>query len=167
MDSRLLTKDTALVTGAASGIGRGIAIAIAREGARTLLSDLDAQRGEEIAASLRGEGCDASFIVADLSTREGPSALLNVLEKFGAPSIFVHAASPRRIESDNILEVSDDTWDHMLSVNLRAGFILAREIGRGMMEKKYLAVCCSSLPCMRIRHATSRTTARRRRGKPW
>ena len=46
LDGKLLTTDTALVTGAAFGIGRGIASAIAREGARVLMSDLDAQRGE-------------------------------------------------------------------------------------------------------------------------
>ena len=134
MEAKLLAQDTALVTGAASGIGRGIAIAIAREGGRVLLCDIDVQRGEETAASLRREGCDASFIAADLGTPEGPGTFLTGgLDKFGIPSIFVHAASPQRLETDNILDVSDDTWDRMLSVNLRAGFILAREIARRMM----------------------------------
>ena len=134
MEAKLLAQDTALVTGAASGIGRGIAIAIAREGGRVLLCDIDVQRGEETAASLRREGCDANFIAADLGTPEGPRTFLtDGLDKFGIPSIFVHAASPQRLETDNILDVSDDTWDRMLSVNLRAGFILAREIARRMM----------------------------------
>lgn len=134
MDGKLLAKETAFVTGAASGIGRGIAIAIAREGARVALSDIDVQRGEETAAALRREGCDASFIAADLATPEGPEMLLNGgLDKFGAPSIFVHAASPRRLEPDNILDVSSDAWDRMLSVNLRSGFLLARAIGQRMM----------------------------------
>jgi 3-oxoacyl-[acyl-carrier protein] reductase len=134
MEGKLLAQDTALVTGAASGIGRGIAIAIAREGARVVLCDLEVQRGEETAAALRTEGCEAIFIAADLATAEGPAALLDGgLDKLGIPSIFVHAASPPRLETDNILNVSVDTWDRMLSVNLRAGFILAREIARRMM----------------------------------
>ena len=124
MEGKLLAQDTALVTGAASGIGRGIAIAIAREGARVLLCDQDEQRGEDAAASLRREACDARFVAADLAAQEGPAMLL--AGDLGAPSIFVHAASPPRREADNILSVSESTWDRMLSVNLRAGFILAR-----------------------------------------
>ena len=134
MESKLLTQETALVTGAASGIGRGIAMAIAREGARVVLSDIEAQRGEETAAALRREGCDASFMAADLSASDGAETLLKGgLDKFGTPSIFVHAASPRRLEADNILNVSGDTWDRMLSVNVRSGFLLAREIAKRMM----------------------------------
>ena len=134
MERKLLAHDTALVTGAASGIGRGIATAIAREGARVMLSDSDAQRGEEAASALREEGCDASFMTADLAVADGAETLLmGALDKFGTPSIFVHSASPRRLEADNILDVSGATWDRMLSVNLRSGFLLAREIARKMM----------------------------------
>jgi NAD(P)-dependent dehydrogenase (short-subunit alcohol dehydrogenase family) len=134
MQTKLLAQDIAFVTGAASGIGRGIATAIAREGARVVLCDIDLQRGEEVAASLRQEGCDTLFVAADLATAEGTDALLNSgLDSFSTPSIFVHAASPPRREADNILNVSAGTWDSMLSVNLRAGFLLARELGKRMM----------------------------------
>ena len=134
MDGKLLAQDTAIVTGAASGIGRGIAIAIAREGARVVLSDIDLTRGEETAAQLRSQGCDANFLAADLATEEGANGLLkHSIEKFGTPSVFVHAASPRRLEADNILDVSVETWDRMLAVNVRSGFLLAREIGLRMM----------------------------------
>jgi len=134
MEAKLLARETAFVTGAASGIGRGIAIALAKEGARVALCDIEAQRGEETAAALRREGCDASFIAADLSTPDGADTFLKRgLDQFGTPSIFVHAASPRRLEVDNILNVSGETWDRMLAVNLRSGFLLAREIARKMM----------------------------------
>ena len=132
--SNLLAGDTALVTGAASGIGRGIATAIAREGARVVLSDIDAQRGEETAKVLRSEGSDARFLAADLAARDGPATLFEqTLAAVGTPSIVVHSASPRRLEADNILSVRDDTWDAMLAVNLRAGFVLAREAAREMI----------------------------------
>jgi len=136
MDSKLLVADTALVTGVASGIGRGVAIALAREGARVVLSDVDASRGEDAAAALRKEGSDARFLPADLATIDGPAALYKqVLDVVGPLSVFVHSASPRRFESDHILAVSDDTWDQMLAVNLRAGFILARESAREMIAR--------------------------------
>jgi 3-oxoacyl-[acyl-carrier protein] reductase len=131
---KLLADDTALVTGAASGIGRGIAVALAREGARVVLSDVDAQGGEATAAALRAESLDAQFIAADLSAVQGPADLLQRTEEMlGKLSILVHSASPRRLEADHLLAVSDETWDRMLAVNVRAGFVLARESARDMI----------------------------------
>jgi NAD(P)-dependent dehydrogenase (short-subunit alcohol dehydrogenase family) len=136
MQPQLLSGDSALVTGAASGIGRGIACALAREGARVLMSDVDSERGEEIACSLRDEGRDARFVLSDLATPDGPGRLLDAaLAELGTVSIFVHSASPRRMEADTILDVRDETWEAMLSVNLRAGFALARDVGRQMMAR--------------------------------
>jgi NAD(P)-dependent dehydrogenase (short-subunit alcohol dehydrogenase family) len=131
----LLQGDVALVTGAASGIGRGIAAALAREGARVVCSDVDAERGGAVAAALRGEGLDAAFIPADLSRRDGAAELLERVGDGNVLSILVHSASPPRREADHIFGVSDATWDAMLEVNLRAGFILARQVGRGMVER--------------------------------
>jgi NAD(P)-dependent dehydrogenase (short-subunit alcohol dehydrogenase family) len=135
MAEGLLAGDTALVTGAASGIGRGIAQALAREGARVVLADLDADRGESAAAALRDEGREASFIGCDLAARGGPERLLGAaLAALGRLSILVHSASPRRAESDTVFGVTDEIWDRMLTVNLRAAFVLGREAGRHMRE---------------------------------
>jgi 3-oxoacyl-[acyl-carrier protein] reductase len=133
----LLAGDSALVTGAASGIGRGIAMALAREGASVVLTDVDPTRGVEVAAALQAQGYAAHFIGADLAAEQGPAALLaQTLEHLGTLSILVHAASPRRAEADNVLAVSQETWDRMLSVNLRAGFVLGREAGRHMIARE-------------------------------
>ena len=137
MSEPLLKGDAALVTGAASGIGHGVAIALAREGARVVLSDLHSERGQDTAAQLRKDGHDARFIAADLATRDGPEQLLKAATAhLGAISILVHSASPPRREADHVLAVSDETWDRMLAVNLRAGFVLGREAGRQMIERK-------------------------------
>jgi NAD(P)-dependent dehydrogenase (short-subunit alcohol dehydrogenase family) len=101
-----------------------------------LLTDIDPTRGEDVAQSLRDEGCDARFVAADLSARDEPARLLDAASSaFGAVSILVHSASPRREERDDILSVSDATWDRMLDVNLRAGLALARGLGRDMMAR--------------------------------
>lgn len=137
MDRGLLSGDAALVTGAASGIGRGIAIALAREGARVVLSDIDAARADETAAALRTQGHDARVIGADLAAREAPSTLVRqALDAVGTLSILVHSASPRRSEVDTILTVSDDTWERMSAVNVRAGFVLGREAAREMAARR-------------------------------
>jgi 3-oxoacyl-[acyl-carrier protein] reductase len=137
MQSKLLDGDVALVTGAASGIGRGVARALAHEGARVVLADVDRQHGEEAAAALRAEGAEAVFQFADLASGEGPRQLYGDAPRtFGPFSILVHSASPRRRESDNVLAVDDAVFDEMLAVNLKAGFVLAREVARTMLERK-------------------------------
>ncbi len=135
MNSQLLQGDTALVTGAASGIGRGIAVALAQEGAQVVLTDSNAEGGQKIADQLTKDGLGASFVSADLATKDGPRNLLaEATKRLGTLSILVHSASPPRREADNVLEVSDETWEQMLAVNLRAGFILGREAGRNMIK---------------------------------
>lgn len=137
MTEGLLAGDAALVTGAASGIGRGIAQALAREGARVVLADVDADRGEGAAAALRTEGREASFIACDLAATGGPDRLFGAAAAaLGRVSILVHSASPRRMESDTVFGVSDETWDRMVAVNLRAAFVLGREAGRHMRERQ-------------------------------
>ena len=137
MQNKLLEGDIALVTGAASGIGRGIAGALAREGARVLLADVDRQRGEAAAAALRAEGAEAVFQCADLASEDDRASLCNnAPQTFGPFSILVHSASPRRLEADNVLAVSDAVFDQMVAVNLKAGFVLAREVSRTMLEHK-------------------------------
>jgi 3-oxoacyl-[acyl-carrier protein] reductase len=137
MQSKLLDGDIALVTGAASDIGRGIARALAHEGAQVVLSDVDRERGEAEAAALRAEGAEAAFQVADLASEDGPAGLTGTApQTFGPFSILVHSASPRRLEADNVLSVSDVVFDQMLAVNLKAGFVLAREMARTMLEHK-------------------------------
>ena len=98
----LLDGDTALVTGAASGIGRGIARALAQEGARLVLSDVFAESGQALAREL-----DATFIAADLTEPAAARVLFDTaLEALGQLSIFVHSASPRRSEEQTVLAVT-------------------------------------------------------------
>lgn len=116
MPSRLLEGDTALVTGAARGIGKAIADALEEEGAKVLRADVEQ---------------------ADLSTPDGARRLADTaIEKLGKVSLFVHAASPRRQESQTALQVSYEQWREMLSVNLDAAFILGQKLGLHMKEKR-------------------------------
>ena len=114
MASRLLEGDSALVTGAARGIGRAIADALTGEGARVFASDVD--------------DCDLS---QPGSARRLADAALGQLQRI---SIFVHSASPRRQESQTALAVTEGEWREMLEVNLNAGFLIAQQLGRHMRE---------------------------------
>lgn len=125
MSTKLLEGERALITGCAGGIGRGIANALMAEGATVLGSDINAPPAEG--------GID--FLAADLAKRDGWKVLLDAaLKKLGTISLFVHSASPRRLEADTPLAVTEATWDAMTDINLRSGFFLSREIGRHMKD---------------------------------
>ena len=116
MQSRLLDGDSALVTGAARGIGRGIADALEAEGARVFRADVEQ---------------------ADLSNPRDVEKLADeAIRRLGSVSIFVHAASPRRQETQTALGATYVEWREMLSVNLDAAFILGQKLGRHMKEQK-------------------------------
>ena len=110
----LLQGDRALVTGAAHGIGRGIAAALKEEGAEVF-------------------GADTEF---DLSTGDGARCLAaEAIRRLGAVSIFVHCASPRRQESQTVLAATEEEWRQMLAVNLDAAFVLSQALARQMVEQ--------------------------------
>ncbi len=135
MAERLLDGETALVTGAAAGIGRAIAAALAREGARVVLADIVAEAGRKTADELKRAGHDVQFIESDLAAPEAPARLFDAAQAaLGRISILVHSASPPRRAVDTPLHVADDTWDHMVAVNVTAGFRLGQRVGRHMIE---------------------------------
>jgi NAD(P)-dependent dehydrogenase (short-subunit alcohol dehydrogenase family) len=115
MAGKLLAGDTALVTGAGGGIGRGLAAALKAEGARVFAADLKD---------------------ADLSKPGEPARLAHeAIRRLGNVSIFVHAASPRRREDQKMLQVTESQWREMLSVNLDAAFVIAQALGKHMVER--------------------------------
>jgi NAD(P)-dependent dehydrogenase (short-subunit alcohol dehydrogenase family) len=127
----LLEGDTALVTGAASGIGRGIARALSAEGVRLVLSDVAEESGIALAREL-----GATFVLADLNAPTAPRRLFEgAVKALGSISIFVHSASPRRFENETALAVTEAQWDLMTSVGLRAGFLLGQAAGAHMKTR--------------------------------
>jgi len=92
-----------------------------------------------VAAALAAEGAavfGADLADADLS-RPGEAVRLagEAVSRLGKVSVFVHAASPRRQESQKALQVTEAEWREMLEVNLNAGFLIAQALGRHMVER--------------------------------
>ncbi|NKQ29126.1 SDR family NAD(P)-dependent oxidoreductase [Streptomyces galbus] len=126
----------ALVTGGSSGIGRGVAEALARAGARVVIV---ARREAELAktvAELQALGARAAWVSADLGTRAGVRAAAEeAVGAFGEPDILVNSAGVNL--RPPMGEVGDDVWDTTLAVNLEAPFLLGERFGPGMAERGF------------------------------
>lgn len=123
--------ERALVTGAASNIGRAIAARLALEGASVLLVDVNEDGNEQTLNAIAAAGGSAETLACDLSTTDGWRGVIDAIGP-DTPHMFVHSACPRRFEKDVALEVDEATFDAMLTTNIRSGFFLGREIGKRM-----------------------------------
>lgn len=126
----------AVVTGGSSGIGRGIAGALARAGASVVTV---ARKEAELAATvdeLVGDGCRAAWVSADLSTRAGVrAAAAQAAEVFGEPDILVNSAGINL--RPPMGELGEDVWDTTMALNLEAPFLLGERFGPGMAERGF------------------------------
>lgn len=118
----MLAQRTALVTGAASGIGRAIALAYARAGARVVVSDLDAAGGAQTVALVREAGGDAIFVAADVASPEANQALVaRAVEHYGA----LHVACNNAGIGGDLAPTADypvEAWQKVIGVNLSGVF---------------------------------------------
>lgn len=128
-----LTGRTALVTGASGGIGRAIAQALSEAGAKVALSGTRENVLEEVAATLKGE---SSIVPCNLSDEEAVNGLVSKTEEaIGPLDILVANAG---ITRDKLLmQMKDDDWDDVLSVNLGSYFRLTKSCVRGMMKRRH------------------------------
>ncbi len=117
------------VTGGAGGIGRAVAMAFARAGARTAVVDLDVERCEEVVASLEAPERHLA-IGADLTDLTGQEEVLRrALDGFGRLDVLAHLAAVLR-RRRTIDEVSEEDWDAQMDSNLKATFFLNRAAAR-------------------------------------
>jgi 2-deoxy-D-gluconate 3-dehydrogenase len=129
-----LTGRVAAVTGANTGIGRGIAIALAEAGADVAL--VGRTPAEETAAEVRAAGRRAAIVDADLSTTAPiAGAVERTLAELGGLDILVNNAGI--IRRSDALEFSEQDWDAVLDTNLKSVFFLCQAAARHMINKGY------------------------------
>jgi NAD(P)-dependent dehydrogenase (short-subunit alcohol dehydrogenase family) len=129
-----LEGSVAIVTGAAGGIGCWLAAGLGAAGASVLVTDIEGSGLDELEASLRAAGVDASALQADLADEDALDRIVyTAAQRFGAVHVLVNnAAVNKRMP---ILEIDGDTWDRIVRINLRAPFFLAQRAAQEMIAQ--------------------------------
>lgn len=123
----------AVITGAASGIGRGIAVHLCGMGAAVVLLDIDQQKGQAVTSEIASQGGKALFIPADVCSAEDcKRAIAETLEAFGKIDVLCNNAGVAIRKS--VQDLSEDEWDLAVDVTLKSVFLLSREALPHMMK---------------------------------
>jgi 3-oxoacyl-[acyl-carrier protein] reductase len=129
----LLQDKVALVTGAASGIGRATAHAFAAEGARVVLADVDRERGEAAAAAIAASGGTAEFAYLDVtSAADADAAVALAVARFGGLDILVNNAGI--LADARLVKMTLEQWQRVIDVNLKGVFICGQRAAQAMIE---------------------------------
>ncbi|MHC4181391.1 MAG: SDR family NAD(P)-dependent oxidoreductase, partial [Planctomycetota bacterium] len=120
-----LTGKKTLVTGAAVGIGRGCALALARAGADVAIVDIDEETGPKTAQEIKAGGRDSLFVDCDVTKKDQVQGMVRrVVEHFGRLDIGINNAGIGILGADEELEQQD--WDRVIAVNLTGTFLCAQ-----------------------------------------
>jgi len=126
----------ALVTGGAQGIGRSIALDLAKGGAHVLVSDVDLQKAESTAAECSAFGGRSKALKFDVSLSEDVTeAFSSIVSEYGQLDVLVNNAGITR--DGLVMRMKDEDWDAVLRINLKGTFLCSREAVKAMAKKRY------------------------------
>ena len=132
-----------LVTGAAKGIGRGIAGVFAREGATLFVADIDEAAGRETAAALSAAGSAVEFLMVDVTDEAScASAVQCVLDTHGRVDVLVSNAGiyPQAFLDD----MTEADWDGIFAINVKGMFFMVKSVLPGMRARAYGRIVLTS-----------------------
>jgi len=134
-----LDNRTALVTGAAQGIGKAIALTLAQTGAHIVINDINEETANSTAEKVRSFGVEADVHIVDITNTDAVQSMINaVVKKFSSLDILVNNAG---IAKDGyIMRMSDEQWNAVLNVNLKGAFNCIRAVTRTMFKQKKGAI---------------------------
>ncbi|WP_207956873.1 SDR family NAD(P)-dependent oxidoreductase [Rubrobacter tropicus] len=141
---------SAVVTGAAKGIGRATAELFAREGARLVVNDVDEAGLEDLEGRLSGEGAEVVSVVGDVSSVEDAKKIIGAaVESFGRVDVLV--ANAGVIPLNNIVDATPEDWDHVMAVDGRGMFLTCKFAVEAMLNQEDPGgsiICLSSISGM-------------------
>jgi len=125
---------TAVVTGATSGLGAACALALARAGAKVVVSGRDRERGERVVTEIEAAGGSGQLELAELSDADDLAAFADrVLDRHDPVDILVNAAGV--FDRGDAADVTLEQWEALLRTNVTSTFLLCQRFGRPMIER--------------------------------
>jgi NAD(P)-dependent dehydrogenase (short-subunit alcohol dehydrogenase family) len=114
----------ALITGAASGMGKVAAMLFATEGAAVVVADVTDDVGEATAEAINGDGGSAAYVHADVSNASEVDAMIGfTIERFGALHVLYNNAGVFPSDDGSVLGTPEETWDRVMAINLKGVFL--------------------------------------------
>jgi len=131
-----LVDKVAIVTGAGRGIGKAIAIALAREGADVIVNDVDLQTAEDVAKEIKSLGRQALAIQVDVSdSKEVNQMVQSAIKKFKRVDILVNNVAI--IRRGTIEDLKEEDWNKVIDVNLKGSFNCMKAVVGTMKKQRY------------------------------
>lgn len=129
---------SAIITGAANGIGKATALKLSKEGAKVALIDIDKGKIEELAADIRKSGGTAESFTVDITkSSEINDAVTKVIDKFGRLDILVNSAGAGWHKQIPFKDTPDGSWEWIIDLNVKGALYFTHAVLTHMTEKKY------------------------------
>ncbi len=142
--TKLFAEKTALVTGGASGIGRATAMGFAREGARVIIADIDAEGGTTTVQMIRDQGGEASFLKTDISEPDDVKKLISsTVDRYGSLHFaFNNAGITPHVRP--ITETGEEVWNAVMETNSKGTWLCVKHELEQMYEQGFGAIVNTS-----------------------
>jgi glucose 1-dehydrogenase len=130
-----LSGRVAIITGGASGIGKAIAVRFSAEGAAIVIADLNGEKASIVKGAIDSSGGESMVVETDVAKKSNVRDLVQgSLSRFGHVDILVNSAGIGYRGA--FLDISEETWDRTIEVNLKGTFLCSQEVARAMIRKK-------------------------------
>lgn len=130
-----LKNKVAIVTGSGRGIGRAIALELAREGVKVVVTSRHTEECDEVCSVINADGGESLCVECDVSKKEDIDRLVKeTMDKFGRIDILVSNAGV--VRQNPISETSEEDWDFVLDINLKGMFLVCKAVAPIMIEQK-------------------------------
>ena len=145
-----LKNKVALVTGARRGMGRTHALALAEQGAKVAVTDVDANECLPIVEEIKSKGGEAVCFKMDVSNAAEVNQIFDeVIKQFGRLDILVNNAGI--FQPKPALEITEEDWDKMIDIDLKGEFLCAQRAAKEMAKNKWGRIInISSIPSCRV-----------------